>query len=434
MKGRITLSTAFLRTLLAVIIIMVCVTLFPALGQASGSPSGYFSGDAYSTYGFTQAGPINAKLGRLTWLPCPCTGTNGQTKADSLPSLDASPILSTKTLYVSVYTNRGTTAATVKNTAETDGVNALGGLIKADKVLAVANTVADASTIKSTDSGSIFVNLKIAGGTISSNVSPNSKINLSGLGYVILRESTHTGDGQNRGGIIVNMLHIFVTTQNALGLPVGAQIILAHASSGFVRAPIQVQYSGVAYIASAKAVSPALAAQLGKVAPVYIGCMGTAGQTNSNSIASLSVAKILSLGAGKTTAFGGPQNGGVTAKTTATLKNLNLFNGMLKADALTAVATSTFQAGNGASSTDGSGFVNLTINGSPVLTVNANARVTLPGVGYVILYEVNQSTSTTGASTSVNMIHVFVTTSNSLGLPVGAEFVIVSANSGVRPF
>lgn len=434
MTARIALRRLSLRSLFALLIITALAALQPSAGSAATGPTGYFTGDAYSTYGFTQAGPINAKLGKLTYVPCPCTGTGGQVKSDSLPSLDAGSILRTQSLYASVFTKRDATTATVKDTAEINGVVALGGLITADKVLAVANTVANATAINSNDSGSTFVNLKIGGATINSNVAPNTKVNLTGFGYVIVRQSKQTGDGQNKGGINVNMLHVFITAQNSLGLPVGAEIIIGHASSGFVRAPIQVKYSGQAFVVFATGVTPALAAQLGKVAPSYIGCQGTGGQTNSNSIASLNIANILSSGTGATSAFGGPVNGAAVAKTTANVKNLNLLNGRIRADAVTGVANSTFKSGVGTSSTDGSQFVNLRVNNSAMLSVQANSKVDLPGIGYVMLYEVKRSASSSGASTSVNMIHVFVTSSNSLGLPVGAQIIVAGASSGVTPF
>lgn len=422
------------RYLFALVAIISLATLSFAQAQAAGSPTGYFTGNAYSTYGFTNAGPLNAQLGKLTFIPCPCTGTNGQVKADSLPSLDAGAILHTQALYASVYTIRDATTAKVRNTAEIKGVVALGGLITADKVLAVASTTADATTIKSNGTDSVFMNLRIGGTLINANVAPNTQVNLAGFGHAILRETKKTGDGQTNGGINVNMLHIFVTTQNALGLPVGVEIIVGHADSGFVRAPIQVVYSGVSYVAFAKAVSPVLAVKLGKLAPSYIGCQGTGGHTNSNGIASLNIANIISTGAGATTASGGPVGGEAVAETTANVKNLNLFNGMIKADAVTAVATSTFNAGMGSSSTSGSGFVNLRVNGNPVLDVQANSKINLPGIGYVLLYEVKKSASSTAASTTVNMIHIYVTGSNSLGLPVGAEILVSSASSGVKPF
>lgn len=402
--------------------------------NAAGSPTGYFNGEAYSTYGFTQAGPLNAQLGRLTYLPCPCTGTNGQVRSDSLPSMDAGTTLRTQALYASVSTNRTASAAVVKDTAQVIGLTALGGWVTADKLLAVANTTANATTITSSDSGSTFVNLRIGTAIISANTAPNTKVNLLGFGYAIVREVKPNGDGKNQGGVEVNMLHVFITTQNALNIPVGAEFILAHASSGFGRAPIQIQYSGVAYVTLVKGVTPAITAQLGRVAPSYVGCQGTGGQTNTNGIASLRVPKILSLANGATTAVGGMSNSTAAVTTTSTVQNVNLLNGMIQADAVTAKAKSTFTAGVGTSATNGSGFTNLRVNGKPVVTVQANTKIDLPGIGYVLLYEVKQSASAAGASTSVNMIHIFVSSSNGLGLPVGAELLVSTASASVKPF
>lgn len=419
---------------LALVAIAVLTALAFVPTEAAASPLGYFIGESYSTYGFTQAGPLNTQLGKLTYVPCPCTGTNGQVVFGSLPSMDAGSTLHTAALYASVFTDRTASTAVVKNTAEVNGIFALGGLITADKVLAVANTTANASTIASTDNGSLLLNLRIGGTLVNANVAPNTQFNLAGFGNVIVRENKKTGDGTNKSTITVNMLHVFITTQNALNLPIGAQIIIAHANSGFVRAPVQLKYSGTSYVTTAKALTPPLQAQLGLVAPSYLGCQGTNGKTNTNNIVSLKVPNLISLGTGETTAFGGPENGGFVARTTSNVATVKLFNGQIKADSLTAKATSTFKNGVGTPSTAGSAFVNLQINGSPVLNVQANTKINLPGIGYVILYEVKQTGSSAGATTSVTMIHVFVTTSNTLGLPVGSEIMISSASSAIKPF
>jgi hypothetical protein len=136
-----------------------------------------------------------------------------------------------------------------------------------------------------------------------------------------------------------------------------------------------------------------------------------------------------------TTANGGQTSTGPVARTSAKVQNLNLLSGLITADAVTGVARSTYGTGGGAYSTAGSGFVDLRVLGRAVSsTVAPNTRVELPGIGYAILYQTSGAKTTTSARVAVNMVHVYITTANSLGLPVGTQVIVASASSSVRKY
>lgn len=431
---RINASIYTLRLLLVIVAAVILLAVTAGSGAAASPVKGYFRGDAYGSYGFTSAGPVSAALGRSAWIVCPCTGTGGNVRSNTVASLSASNTLKTAQIYNTVYALNNGTQANVQDTSQVSSLLALNGLITADAVHAAANTTANATAISSSDAGSSFVNLRVAG-VLHATVNANTRIDLASLGYVILREESRTGDGVNSGGITVNMVHVFITTSNSLNLPVGAQIIVGHASSGFVRAPVQIQYSGFAYAEQAITTSSLLNAEIGRIAPIYIGCEGTNGNTVTNTIAGLNVAHVITSGTGNSAGVTTFSNGVATAKTTASVKNLNLLDGRITADAVTAVATSSYSGGLGSSSTAGSTFLNLHVLGVSIAANAApNTRINLPGIGYVMLNEVTRSASASGASTRVNMIHVYVTTSNTLGLPVNTQILVAVASSGVNPF
>ena len=95
-------------------------------------------------------------------------------------------------------------------------------------------------------------------------------------------------------------------------------------------------------------------------------------------------------------------NGGGTdgsdAVSSATLGAVNVLNGLITADGVVAMATSTI----GNANADGSSLANLVVNGVQVDDPAPNTRMNLEGVGYVVL---NERIPTNGGI-KVNMIHV----------------------------
>jgi hypothetical protein len=98
---------------------------------------------------------------------------------------------------------------------------------------------------------------------------------------------------------------------------------------------------------------------------------------------------------------------GSTAVSSATLGVVNLLNGLITADGVVAMASSSIGDNGVNSNAAGSSLGNLVVGGAAVSDPAANTRMTLPGVGYVLLNE--QLPSGDGVTTSgmtVNMIHV----------------------------
>src|SRR3984893_14906901 len=227
---------------------------------AQETPIGTFGGNAYGTFAQVKAADISATLGYTALIGCPCLGTDGATLSNFVHSLSAGKdgkVLTANSILTTVSTTEtGESTVLEKNTSRVEGLSSLGGLVTADSVLAVANTTADATTINSNSDGSAFVNLRILGELVSGTVAPNTRIDLPGIGYVILRRETKSGNGTSAGKINVEMITINVTETNSLGLEVGARIVVAHASSGFFRVPPgahPVIVSGSAWAASSNA-------------------------------------------------------------------------------------------------------------------------------------------------------------------------------------
>ncbi len=127
-------------------------------------------------------------------------------------------------------------------------------------------------------------------------------------------------------------------------------------------------------------------------------------------------------------------NGGGTdgsdAVSSATLGAVNVLNGLITADGVVAMATSTI----GDVNAEGSSLANLVVNGVQVDNPAPNTQMSLPGVGYVVL---NEQLPTSGGIT-VNMIHVVLQQpvlgllGNVIGYQTIGNIIVGSASSSVN--
>jgi len=135
--------------------------------------------------------------------------------------------------------------------------------------------------------------------------------------------------------------------------------------------------------------------------------------------------------AGADNLFAMATGGDGSAESNSTLENVSLLNGLITANSVVALASSWLTNLGASSNASGSQLDNLVVNGVSYSSgVAPNTRVSLPGVGYVVLNE--QERTGDGFSSSgitVNMIHVVLV--NALtGVQTG-EIVVGSATSQV---
>jgi hypothetical protein len=97
-----------------------------------------------------------------------------------------------------------------QSVSEVEEVSVLNGLIRADNVTTVASSYTDGTSAASNADGSGFVNLVVNGVSLAADVAPNTRVNLLGVGYVVLNEQKRTGDGVGSSGITVNMIHVYL--------------------------------------------------------------------------------------------------------------------------------------------------------------------------------------------------------------------------------
>jgi hypothetical protein len=402
---------------------------------------GSFRGEAYGTNATIVVGPIGAALGKTAYLPCPCQGTNGVTKQNNITSLSAGvggAVLTADAVTSTVFALKtATSTAQVSNTSTIAGINLLNGLITATAIKAVANTNANATQITSNATGSMFENLVIGGNAIAANPTPGTTIALAGIGSVVLNKVTITGNNSKARHITVDMLTIEVGLANGLGLPLGTKIVVAHATSGFARNVLPAFVGGQAFAAAGNAaIGSVIQNKIGKAALVTIGCDGTNGETKTNSVAALDVGTALSIGAGSTTAFGGPDGTGTVARTTATVENTSLLKvpplglPLIKLTAINVVADDRYNGSIHTRSTAGTQFTGLKVAGiSLPINVTPNFRVDIPLFGYVIVNEQKIPAAGKKGTMVVNGLRLVIDKVNVLGLAVGSEITIAHAEA-----
>jgi hypothetical protein len=158
---------------------------------------------------------------------------------------------------------------------------------------------------------------------------------------------------------------------------------------------------------------------------------------NENSVLSVDVEPIVTTDVINTTADGTqPVAGTLQSSATAELHDVSvlttLLGGVITADEVNAVSTTTHDNTGFHTSAAGSQFVNLVVAGVPIIVMPApNTDINLLGFGHVVLNEQISRIGNRAASFTVNMIHVYITQANILNLPIGTQIIVSHATSGL---
>ena len=181
----------------------------------------YVSGQGY-------AAVVNLATGTQQFAGAALPAEGGMVTAD----VDAAAVASTLTASTlnSIATGMADSAVgSAQTSAEAADVSILNGLITARQVLGVAASYVNQQAAGSGADGSALVDVVVNGVPLAGTPPPNTRIDLAGVGYVVLNEQTPTGNGVTTSGISVNMIHVVL--QNALtGLTTG-EIVVGSATS-----------------------------------------------------------------------------------------------------------------------------------------------------------------------------------------------------------
>jgi hypothetical protein len=413
----------------ATLLVLAVATPVSAAAQLPGQ----FLGDAYGSKANATAGQLKTKMGRSAYQPCPCHGTDGQVRSNNVGKVDAGdPYRSGKVVSTVVAEKRSQMRAYEQTTSHVANVSALGGLITADSMDAVATVRANSTSIDPSHAGSAITGLKVNGQ--SRTIDPGQRIDLPGFGYVVFYNVDNFGDGTNVAGTDVDMMRIVITRNNSLDIPVGAVITTAHARAGYTRRDTATAVGAAAWGSSANSSSDRVDGDLGRTAAAYLGCFAKGTSSGTNKINGTTYPGLISTGQTVSHVYGKVSSDVALAQSRSRIEDVNLLDGLVTADVIQGASESKVNASGGHTSFDGSKFVNLQIMGQPVGdNVAPNTTYGLPGLGSITLFATDASSTVDTARATVNMVVLHVTSTNDLGVPVGTDIKLAHARTEAQP-
>lgn len=206
-------TRALRRSSFAVLAMLGTLALLPAELPAQWRVGGTGYGSSVKTLTGSTQSPVAA-------LPADGGYVVGEADAFAVPnSVDARWLTATTTGSVSDASE----PASAQTVSEVENVSVLNGLVRARNVTAIASSYASGAGAASNAEGSGFAGLVVNGVAIQADVAPNTRIDIPLVGYVVLNEQIHSGDGVRSTGITVNMIRV-----RLLG---GGEIIVGSAAS-----------------------------------------------------------------------------------------------------------------------------------------------------------------------------------------------------------
>lgn len=326
--------------------------------------------------------------------------------------------------------------STSTSTAEIANVNLLGGAVTASAIKAVSQSSASAESATYSSAGSGFANLKINGQTLT-NVAPNTTVEVKNplipsqvVAAAHLYEETGSRSiaaGQASATHSVNMIRL-VLVKPLLGLPAGAEVIVAHADSDVI-APAcgsdVLSVSGEAYTAF---VGGKLAGQQLAATKVGAAVLPSQGGSDSDGTAVNVPGVATSSTAANTTS--GSLTPNPSSQSRAIVEGTNILGGLITATVLDVASTSSAN-GTSAGTNFAVTFSNLKV-GNITVAANPppNTTITVPGAGGLVRVVLNEQVVNTNGTTdtegTVNAIHVYVFTPGGL---FDGEVIVASAHS-----
>jgi hypothetical protein len=217
------------------------------------------------------------------------------------------------------------------------------------------------------------------------------------------------------------------------GLAVTAALmtsVLVQASPALAKAK-EIGFQGTAFGTS---VNIASTVESGRSAASVLGCTTAVGVQHTNTSPGVTAPELLT-GTIDTSAASESTSSpaGVASTSSTTIQSARLLGNLVVASAVTSASTTSRDNATGTLSTSAAGtqFVGLTVAGVPITGTPApNTKLTLPGVGYVVLNQQTSHVGTSRANLTVIGLHVVVTLSTPVA-PVGTNIIVGYASSGL---
>ena len=172
------------------------------------TPAQSVSGKAYGA--FVQS-PLGTQQSAVAVLPA-VTADDGAMADDAADGMSVPGTITTDAL-TGVTSGSVADAAAAQSVATVFNVSLLNGLITASSLTATVSSTSDGAQATSNALGSTFGDLMVNGVQVTSGdgaIAPNTRMDLPGVGYVVLNEQLPTGDGVRSSGLTVNLIHVYL--------------------------------------------------------------------------------------------------------------------------------------------------------------------------------------------------------------------------------
>ena len=314
----------------------------------------------------------------------------------------------------------------VVSRAHTAGANVFGGAITVSAIDTVT-TSRVVNGVPSSSSTTKLVGVKIPGVNVPVNIPENFQVSIPNVATVILNYKLTSADKSNvmtiGAGLYIGLLKPY--GDNAAGAAV--TVNLTYAALGPARIPPSGHFiDGNAYGTQVTADVGSLAhVASDPTAPVDTPAGGTGGRPKTSNVAGVNLSSLARVGAVRDTVNGVNTNTVRDVKATSEVAGVNLFNGFIKARAVTATATAHGNAA-GIKTAGTSRLVQLVIGGKPIsLGASPNSVLNL-GIGKITI---NQQIKQGGRIT-VRALDIVLGRAG-YGFPAGAEIQVAVASAAV---
>lgn len=326
--------------------------------------------------------------------------------------------------------DRSTVLSTSAIEKLTIGPSLLAPLVEIDGLHAIATSTAIIGRATSDTSQSFFGAIRIAGLQLPLHIAPNTRILLPALGTIVLNEQIVRNLGPVNTYAEVNMVDITLGLGNILHLPAGTRILIGHTVSMDTVVSVLTAMQAHAFgLYAALAVGNLARVQLGPLPDAEIGCTGG---TNYASLLDLNAPPQIDGGIAQTSATGSIHGSYVDVSSAEKIVNLSLLGGLIRAKLLQEDAHAIFDG------TRGRAFgaftaERLNIAGRDILpNIGRGLKITLAGLGYVIVGETVHTPYSIGYS--FNALDIHITTPNRLGLAVGLRILVGHVDASISLF
>jgi hypothetical protein len=419
-------QSSHVRWLLAASTLLILMIAFAPVNSFAQVYTQSYLPTAYGTYAFVGSNVLVGQTASVSLAGTCGTSQQPLTAAGTAAGVNLAPIVNGGAANTNVSDSYQQATAQ----ADITSINLLGGLITAQQITAASSTSIDNNgNFQVSASGSNFNNLMVLGNVYNGTVPANTRINLPLFGYVVLNEQI-SNVGIVNATMTVNMVHVYVTGVNLLGLQAGTQIVVSSATSGMFNVYAPGIISGDSY---GTQVSGGLLASSPSALEV-LPCQGTGGTVVTGTLAGVNLPTILSSGTVTDTVESNLTPTFSSGENTSTIENLNVLNGLITASLMRAQVDASIDQNFDRTLTGSDSFVGIAVAAHPEITddIPENTTVQLAGLGTLYLKRVI-SNSSFPPSVEVRSLELVVNQVNIYGLSVGLDVIVGDALISIIP-